>query len=205
MSKLLMFPSSPLPRTIDRLQACEDVAQQNDEGNWIVKDLHRQYTLLLLRRYFRMSIDMGRLPSLLGRNEFFRAKVSSYRAHTFEDAVIFVHDMERSLEKMDEMSRRMIAGIVFLEYSRAEVAEALGIYRTTVASHYNAALDALGKILLDAKLINPAELQRATARKHRVNSMARVREFPVKKPCGSESCQVDVFTQSEVTAIRERK
>jgi hypothetical protein len=205
MSKLLMFPSRPVASTIDRLQACEEVEQKDDDGNWIVNDMHRQYTLLLLRRYFRMSIDMGRLPSLLGRNEFFRAKVSSYKAHTFEDAVIFVHDMERSLEKVDEMSRRMIAGIVFLEYSRAEVAEALGIYRTTVASHYNAALDALGKILLDAKLINPAELQRASARKHRVNSMARLREFPGKKPCGSESCQGDVSVENDVTAMKERK
>src|SRR4051812_40772674 len=180
MSKLLMFPSKVVPIIIRQVQACEDLQEKNDDGSWIISDMHRQYTLLLLRRYFRMSIDMGRLPSLLGRQEFFRAKGSSYKAHTFEDAVIFVHDMERSLEKVDEMSRRMIAGIVFLEYSRAEVAEALGVYRTTVAAHYNAALDSLGKILLDAKLINPAELQRASARKHRVNSFARVREFPVK-------------------------
>jgi hypothetical protein len=205
MSRLLMFPSRSASSTIDRLQACEAVEQKNDDGSWIVNDMHRQYTLLLLRRYFRMSIDMGRLPSLLGRQEFFRAKGSSYKAHTFEDAVIFVHDMERSLEKVDEMSRRMIAGIVFLEYSRAEVAEALGVYRTTVAAHYNAALDSLGKILLDAKLINPAELQRASARKHRVNSFARVREFPVKKPCGSETRQGELSVENEVTARKERK
>jgi hypothetical protein len=200
-----MFPSNTVPTTIDRLQACEEEEQKNDDGSWIVTDMHRQYTLLLLRRYFRMSIDMGRLPSLLGRNEFFRAKVSSYKASTFEDAVIFVHDMERSLEKVDEMSRRMIAGLVFLEYSRAEVADALGIYRTTVASHYNAALDSLGRILLDAKLINPADLQRAAARKHRVNSFARLREFPVKKPCSSESCQRTDAVENSATVVKERK
>jgi AraC-like DNA-binding protein len=205
MSRLLMFPSKTVPTTIDRLQACEDVEQQNDDGSWIMTDMRRQYTLLLLRRYFRMSIDMGRLPSLLGRNEFFRAKVSSYKASTFEDAVIFVHDMERSLEKVDEVSRRMIAGLVFLEYSRAEVADALGIYRTTVAKHYNAALDALGRILLDAKLINPADLQRATARKHRVNSFARVREFPAKKPCSSETCQEAGTVEKLLKASKERK
>src|SRR4051794_335713 len=188
MSKLLMFPSRAVSSSIDRLQACEDVEQKNDDGSWIMNDMHRQYTLLLLRRYFRMSIDMGRLPSLLGRNEFFRAKVSSYKANTFEDAVIFVHDMERSLEKVDEVSRRMIAGLVFLEYSRAEIADALGIYRTTVTNHYNAALDSLAQVLLDARLINPAELRR-TAAKHRVNSKSKVREFPAKKPCGSETCQ----------------
>lgn len=202
MSKLLMFPSRKNPYIVKELRACEEV-ERDEDGKWILDDLHRQYTLLLLRRYFRMSIDMGRLPSVLGRNEFFRARVSSYKVHTFEDAVIFVHDMERSLEKLDEMSRRMIAGIVFLEYSRAEVAEALGIYRTTVANHYNDALDSLGRILLDSKMINPAELRRA--KKHRVNSLGKLREFPMKKPCGSETSQVVDLVETDVAAALERK
>jgi hypothetical protein len=50
---------------------------------------YRDRTIALLRRYFMLSIETGRLPSLLGR-EFFRAKCSSYRLVTFEDAVIFV-------------------------------------------------------------------------------------------------------------------
>ena len=41
----------------------------------------------------RLSVEVGRLPSVLGR-EFFRARVSSYHVSTFEDTVIFVHDME---------------------------------------------------------------------------------------------------------------
>src|SRR6185503_5714274 len=51
--------------------------------------LYREHTIGLLRRYFRMSIELGRLPSVIGR-EFFRAKVSSYRIHSFEDVVILV-------------------------------------------------------------------------------------------------------------------
>ena len=58
---------------------------------WVYRD--RTKTLLL--RYLRMSIEVGRLPSILGR-EFFRAHVTSYRVNTFEDAVIFVHDVEKS-------------------------------------------------------------------------------------------------------------
>jgi|SRR5271169_6008166 len=42
------------------------------------------------------SIETGRLPSLLGR-AFFRAKVTSYTMVTFEDRVIFVHDIEKCL------------------------------------------------------------------------------------------------------------
>jgi len=37
---------------------------------------YRGRTMALLRRYFRMSLDIGRLPSVLGR-EFFRARVTS--------------------------------------------------------------------------------------------------------------------------------
>jgi hypothetical protein len=201
MSKLLVFPSRAVPNFVKELRASEEV-DRDEDGRWIVDEQHRRYTLLLLRRYFRMSIDIGRLPSLLGRSEFFRARVSSYKANTFEDAVIFVHDMERSLEKLDEMSRRLIAGIVFLEYSRTEVADALGIYRTTVASRYNGALDALGKILLDSKLINQAELRRV---RHRVNRSERVYEFPGKKPCGSEVRADGDSVENGPSAVLDRK
>src|SRR5436305_13986039 len=59
--------------------------------------LYRERTLGMLRRYQRLSVEVGRLPSLLGR-EFFRTRVTSYHAGTFEDAVIFVHDVARGLE-----------------------------------------------------------------------------------------------------------
>ena len=52
--------------------------------------LYRQRTAALLRRFFRMSVEMGKLPSILGQ-EFFRSKVTSYKASSFEDVVIFVH------------------------------------------------------------------------------------------------------------------
>src|SRR4051812_24883949 len=57
-------------------------------------------SIAMLRRYFRMSLEIGRMPSVLGR-EVFRARVTSYRVHTFEDAVIFVHDVEKCLEQLD--------------------------------------------------------------------------------------------------------
>ena len=66
--------------------------------------LYRDRTLSLLRRYLRLSVEVGRLPSLLGR-ELFRARITAYRVGTFEDAVIFVHDMERSLEQLGEFER----------------------------------------------------------------------------------------------------
>src|ERR1700674_5051008 len=71
--------------------------KQADPGNLAA---YRPYTRALLRRYFRMAVDIGRLPSILG-GLCFRARVSSYKLNTFEDAVIFVHDIERVFERVE--------------------------------------------------------------------------------------------------------
>jgi hypothetical protein len=57
--------------------------------------LYRERTVALLRRYLRISIEVGRLPSIHGR-ELFRSKVTSYRMSSFEDGVIFVHNVEQA-------------------------------------------------------------------------------------------------------------
>src|SRR5205809_6297590 len=68
--------------------------------------LYRERTIALLRRYLRISIEVGRLPSLLGR-DLFRSKVTSYRMSSFEDAVIFVHDAERDLSQLDVIAKQV--------------------------------------------------------------------------------------------------
>jgi len=52
---------------------------------------YRKYTEAMLRRYVRLSMAVGRVPSLLGR-ELFRGHVSSYRMTNFEDVVVFCFD-----------------------------------------------------------------------------------------------------------------
>ncbi len=118
--------------------------------------LYRARTVGLLRRYFRMSIELGRLPALLGR-EFFRAKVTSYRMSTFEDAVIFVHDVERCLERLDEASRQLIARIALQEYTQTEAAPLLGKSLRTVQRQYPEALDRLSAIFLQSALLTEIE------------------------------------------------
>src|SRR5258706_14047572 len=63
--------------------------------------LYRKRTINLLQRYAKLSIETGRLPSVLGGMGF-RARISSYPLHTFEDAVIFVFDVERCLGELDK-------------------------------------------------------------------------------------------------------
>lgn len=109
--------------------------------------LYRAHTLGILRRYFRMSIELGRLPSLVGR-EFFRASVSSYRAASFEDLVIFVTDVEHSLEQLDEPAQRAIARVVFQEYTFDEAARNLDWPRRSLIRRYFSALDELSLVFL---------------------------------------------------------
>src|SRR6202047_3644074 len=78
---------------------------------------YRGRTVAMLQRYMRDSIETGRLPPLL-RREFFRAKVTSYTVVTFEDRVIFAHNMERCLERLDEFSRQPTARHILQEHDQ---------------------------------------------------------------------------------------
>lgn len=115
--------------------------------------LYRQRTLALLKRYFRLSIEVGRLPSLLGR-ELFRSKVTSYSVQTFEDAVIFVHDVERILDQLDPMGKDLIAVIVFQDYSQDEAAEVLRCARRTVCRQFPETVDRISELFLEGGLLN---------------------------------------------------
>ena len=115
--------------------------------------LYRERTAALLKRYLRISIEVGRLPSVLGR-ELFRSKVTSYRMSSFEDAVIFVHDVERILDQLDEFSRGVIGAVLFQEYTQEEAAAVLGCARRTICRALPDALDRVSEMFLDGGLLN---------------------------------------------------
>ncbi len=115
--------------------------------------VYRGRTIAMLRRYLRFSIETGRLPSLLG-SEFFRAKVTAYTVVTFEDRVIFVHDMETCLERLDEFSRQLIARHILQEHDQAATSRLLQCSERTVRSYVPIALDLLSEILLELGLMD---------------------------------------------------
>ena len=129
-----------------------------EEEREVVRDpdlwLYREATTRLLRRFLRLSLDTGRVPSLLGR-EFFRSKVSHRRIPTFEDSVIFVHDVERCLELLDEFSRQLIARVTLQEYTHEESAKLLHCCSKTIQRYHPAALDKLSEIFLAVGLVQP--------------------------------------------------
>ncbi len=114
--------------------------------------VYRKQTTALLRRYGRMSIEVGRLPSLVGR-EIFRSKVASCKSKSFEDAVIFVHDVEHVLEELDDLGRELIATIVLEDYTQGEAAKLLGLWRSQVSRQFPQALDFLSERFLQGGLL----------------------------------------------------
>jgi hypothetical protein len=115
--------------------------------------LYRERTIALLKRYLRISIEVGRLPSLLGR-ELFRSKVTSYRMSSFEDAVIFVHDVERALDQLDSFGKDLVAVIVFQDYSQDEAAEVLHCARRTVCREFSETINKVSDLFLEGGLLN---------------------------------------------------
>ena len=109
--------------------------------------LYRERTIALLKKYMRLALDAGRMPSLLGK-EIFRSKVNSYRKVSFEDAVIFVHDVERCLERLDGWSKTLISRIVLEEYTHEDLAGMMGCSRRTIERDFPDAIDRLSQIFL---------------------------------------------------------
>ncbi|HLK33491.1 MAG TPA: sigma factor-like helix-turn-helix DNA-binding protein [Terriglobales bacterium] len=100
----------------------------------------------------RLSLEMGRLPSVLGR-EFFRARFKQQRHVTLEDAVIFVHDMEHCLEELDGFSQQVLVWVVLQGYSQEEISKLLGCARKTISRHVPEAIDRLSEILLRERMM----------------------------------------------------
>ncbi len=113
---------------------------------------YRKYTEGMLRRYMYQSMEIGRMPSMLG-NFTFRGRSSSRKARSFEDCVIFVHDVENCLKKLDPFSRELVGKIALQEYTQGEAAEMLGISIRTVVRRYADALDRLTAIFLELDLM----------------------------------------------------
>ena len=117
---------------------------------------YRKYTEAMLRRYSKLSMESGRVPSLLGQ-EMFRGKVTNYRVNSFDDVVIFVHDMEQSLVKLSAGQQHLVRRIAIEEYTQGETAAMLGLTLRTVVRLYAEAIDRLTRVLLERKMLEPLE------------------------------------------------
>jgi len=129
--------------------------------------LYRDRTSAILRRYLRLAVEVGRLPALLGR-EFFRTRVTSYHTQTFEDTVIFVHDVERCLGLLNHAEIELIGTVLMQQHPHYEAARTRRCTRRTIVRSYGDALDRLSEIFLDREILS---------------------RIPKKTPERSEACQ----------------
>jgi len=113
---------------------------------------YRQHTEKMLRRYLYASMQVGRAPAILGE-PVARGWVSSRPVRTFEDAVIFVLDVEACLNKLGSLDRQMLSRIVIQEYTQAETAQMLGMSIRAISYKFPLALDRLTEKLLDTGLL----------------------------------------------------
>jgi DNA-directed RNA polymerase specialized sigma24 family protein len=121
---------------------------EGDPDLWI----YRNKTTALLRRYMRWSLEAGRVPSLLGR-ELFRAKISAFTATTFEARVIFLHDVEKCLKKLQGFDGQLIARVVLQEYDHETAARILQCTRKTLERRLPELIDELSESLLRLDLL----------------------------------------------------
>jgi DNA-directed RNA polymerase specialized sigma24 family protein len=113
---------------------------------------YRRHTQSLLRRYLYASMQVGRAPSLLG-DPVSRGWASSRPVRTFEDAVIFVLDIEKCIAQLGSLDREILSRVVLQEYTQAETAVLLGMAVRTISYKYPLAVDRLTEKLLAASLL----------------------------------------------------
>ena len=113
---------------------------------------YRKHTENLLRRYLYASMQVGRAPSILA-DPVGRGWVSSRPVKTFEDAVIFVLDIERCIEELEPFDRELLTRVVLQEYTQAEAAGMLGCCVRTISYKFPMALDRLTEKLLAAGIL----------------------------------------------------
>ena len=179
MSATAISSCKPKLRVLDRRRR----RREWDESDSTRADalFFRGQTLAIIRHFFEIASQIGRLPSILGR-EFFRARVSHHAIPSFEDQAVFVHDVERALGRLNDNDAEVIALVGLFQYSLDEAAALLGRSRTTVAVRFADAVDRLAELFLTVGLLQE---NRPDRRLQRFATPVSTAELPPKKPVAS--------------------
>lgn len=154
MSEFVAWIAAAAERGYTPVKAARFTPRSHDDAVDRNPDLwiYRSRTVALLRRYMRLSLQTGRLPSVLGQ-ELFRAAVTSYKAVTFEDRVIFVSDIDRILGRLQPWDQQLIARVILQEHSPEKAARLLNCCRKTIDRRMPEILDLLSESFLEVGLL----------------------------------------------------
>jgi len=139
---------------IQKRRAAKETSEKADAATeaLISYAFYRKHTENLLRRYLYASMQVGRSPNLLGESVG-RGWVSSRRVRTFEDALIFVLDVERCLDKLSLTDRQIVTRVCLQEYTHAETAVLLRMSTRTLGHRLALAIDRLTETLVQSALL----------------------------------------------------
>ena len=166
--------------------------------------IYRDHCIALLRRYFSMSVEIGRLPALLGR-EIFRTSAQDYHVHSFEKLVVFIIDVDRCLDRLHPFDKELIARIVLEEYTEEEASKLLHCGLRTIERRLPEALDTLTEMFLRAGMIDITK----RVRPHAIASTQQVapgkRRMPQRSPQGvSIEAAAELPTADRLILTRKR-
>jgi len=147
-------------------------------------EFFRAQTTAIIRHFFEIASQIGRLPSILGR-EFFRAKVSHHAIPSFEEQAVFVHDVERALNRLNECDAEIVALVGLFHFTLDDVAEMLGRSRSGVAKRYRNSIDQLAEIFLESRLLRDDRPDRDVRRFPGAREAGMRGDLPPKKPAAS--------------------
>ncbi len=160
MSAALQLPAvwaaspvrAPVPSRPGWRSCAETQSAAGAKSPVISLGFYRRHTDRLLRRYLYASMQVGRAPSILG-DPVGRGWASSRPVRTFEDALVFVLDVERCLSRLNLLEREILSRIVLQAYTQEETAVLMGMSLRTVSYRLNRALDRLTEQLLENGLL----------------------------------------------------
>lgn len=119
---------------------------------------YRRRTEVILQRYLRASLAVGRVASVV-QDVTLRGRASSYRVKNFEDVVIFAIDVEKCLSVLSANALKLVVKIALQEYLIMDVAEQLGQDPRTIARNYGKALDRLSREFLKRDILIEEDLE----------------------------------------------
>lgn len=120
-------------------------------------------TMGLLLRFFRTALQLGRMPSLLGR-EIFRSRAQFQPARAFEDSVVLVCDVERCLGQLEPFDQKILAFCVLEDHSEWHAARCFHCSQAEISRRLGRSLDSLHETFCRTGLLNRIELPPDVAR-----------------------------------------
>jgi hypothetical protein len=141
----------------------------------------RAQTVAIVRHFFEIASQIGRVPSILGR-EFFRAKVSHHSIPSFEEQAVFVHDVEHALAALNDQDGELVALVGLFHYSLDDVAMMLGRSRSFVTQHFADSIDQLAETFLATGLLRDDRPDRRPRYFAEEKSRSDRSAMPPKKP-----------------------